>query len=183
MKTREFHRLLICIIISICFCGCYTLAGHPGVSETINESKKNGSFICELSTDINPYKVNDTLSLSFNEMWIEYPWLYGGTIYHVKAEILKDSGYTICARLRNSLKGYTSNWVIANDNFSCFGLANDSNLVADIKLIPKSKSFHFIIRESTLTETTLGKKIGEISFRIKGKVSNLELENKSLEDQ
>ena len=73
MKTRKFYRLLICIIISICFCGCYTLSGHLGASENIIDSKKNGVFICELSTDLNPYKVNDTLSLSFNDMWIEYP--------------------------------------------------------------------------------------------------------------
>ena len=72
------------------------------------------------------------------------------------------------------MKGYISNWVIANDSILSFGMANDSNLVADINQIPKSKSFHFIIRESSITGTTLGKKIGEITFRIsKGNVLDL----------
>jgi hypothetical protein len=82
---KKLTRMKKCILVSLVLCltSCFFDQSGPGMSNSIEESKKRGYFICEYQ----PTKVviNDTLMFHIKEAWLEKQFFYSksGSTYTV----------------------------------------------------------------------------------------------------
>lgn len=105
-KNRLFYIFIFFVGIFLFF-ACQERYG-PGMSNTISESKKLGVFICEYKTPYNPYKINDSISLTVKRAWVEKKFYYEG---YTSIRII--DGYHLTIEVESKyIKGYPSLWTI-----------------------------------------------------------------------
>jgi len=163
MKRYKIINLTLLFFCLLIINSCYTISGHLASSENIEESKKNGVFICALAINQNPYKINDTISVHFKEIWIENIWGYSGT-FRLKAQKRENAGFQICINFESPLKGYNNVWVIGNDSYTYFGEVADNTLGIELKEIPNT-ALHYKIFQGSFEFDSIGKQIGEIILK------------------
>ncbi len=114
--------------------GCMvTLKGHTAASQTENESKDRGVFLCEYIPLSNPYKINDTIVLHIKNVWIEKHWRYGS---RWNDTYTYDGYQLIIETEEKDLIGYDWNWYIGVNTNAYIRECGKKCLISDFEKIP-----------------------------------------------
>lgn len=129
MNYFNFLSIIILLLLS-----CSSLVGKPGISETIEESKRKGVFICKYESDNDSIFANDSLKILIDVAWLERKWAYSGSIN----EIIMISGYQLIIRTVNEIDDdYAFTWTIGLSFDRNFRTCNSNCLVTDFDVLPK----------------------------------------------
>lgn len=121
--------MLIINILIFLLISCSNSKGHRGVSENIAESRKRNVFISEYEIAQNPFRINDTLSLKVNKIWVEKQWAYGDE----ETETIISEGYQMVILTDTDLKSYSSTWLIGVNGDRYFRTCGTKCLMSDFK--------------------------------------------------
>lgn len=109
MALKNKILILFSVVYLFTVQSCHSQVGEIGTSSNVEESKKRGVFVCEYETSMNPYVINDSMSITIKEAWLEKNWIYAKDIN--KSNIQK--GYSLRINSREEdLKGFPIKWSI-----------------------------------------------------------------------
>lgn len=128
-------KILTLIILFFLFfvLSCNTLRGHNGVCENIKESKNRGVFICEYMPLNNPYRINDSISLTIEEAWVERNWKYSEN----NNETVVMEEFQVCVNTyEKDIAGICFDWSIGINGDLYLRSSSKNSLIGDFKTLP-----------------------------------------------
>lgn len=138
---RNFNVISLFLLFMI---SCESPRGFSGVSDSMEDAKNRGVFICEYTVPNNPVKVNDSISIYVKEVWLEQAWGHGAK----RQDTYPVNGYQICINSdKKSLLGIDDNWSIGIDYDFYLRESSNSSLIGDLKEIPKNDSLIYFVRK------------------------------------
>ncbi|MEP6675845.1 MAG: hypothetical protein ABJA78_11840 [Ferruginibacter sp.] len=148
--------LSYCVLIII-ICSCNDLSDHLGVSNSITDSKKKGVFIAEYKSLANPIKINDSLKIGVEKIWLEKKWRYDDDL---NAKIIE--GYQmILESEKDDLKGFTIDWTIGISADKYWRFCNANTIISDFDAIPKDTIAWKVQKGDHLDSLSVKKIIGD----------------------
>jgi hypothetical protein len=123
----------------------YSLEGVPGSSHDIKEAKERKVFVAKYEISPAPFKVNDSLTIGVEEVWLEYNWRYGGK---VEETLLRPEEYQLIIRtnVRKLFAKHRRTWemekvdekAMADKNYHNYQFWGhyDSNLLVNYRTMP-----------------------------------------------
>lgn len=134
-EGRSRSGSMIFCLLSIAWFGitCTTPSGHLGVSNGIEEAKERGVMVGEYALPQSPYKINDTMSFSISNAWIERRWAYGSDNSET---IVLDGFQLIIETSESELKNYYSTWTIGVGGEAYFRPCGKTCILTDMDYVP-----------------------------------------------
>lgn len=130
------NRISVLLALTLCFgfTSCNSQRGHDGVSKDMSESKERDVFVCEYSVPENPYKVNDSITLTVKEAWLERAWKYPEN----NSETSISEGYQICVSIEpeKHIEDLGFGWSIGIDYDKNIRISSPTSLIGDFKVMP-----------------------------------------------
>jgi hypothetical protein len=128
-----FNRPILLLLLL--FISCETPAGHTGVSNDIDDSKKRGVFISEYVVNPNPYKINDSLQITVKEAWLERRWRYGKN--EDETLTFPPENYQLCINtVEEDIKNAASKWTIGLNGDKYIRTSGRNSLMGDFQNMP-----------------------------------------------
>lgn len=131
------------------------------MSQTMEESKERGVFICEYTTPQNPFRINDSIQLHLKDCWLEKHW-----------EHRKDSekgtrviaGYSLIMEVaEEDILGYNKGWTISDDSVvRYFRKCGIECLMTDFDSLPQSREIWSVRSGKARLEIAKNPIIGEL---------------------
>lgn len=148
-KKYNLVSFLFCFLFfaSIFSCNFFIENGGLGTSLSIEDSKERSVFINEYKAVKNPYKINDSLSITVKSAWLEYQWRYSGQNSE-KAEIIENNYQLIIITDKQSLKGYNDSWFIGSKytDKDAFFNGYDNNIIINLDTLPKKNMIEWNVQ-------------------------------------
>ena len=128
MNIYNYLVLLVYII------ACNPSEGRPGMSESIEESKKREVYVCDYKSPKNPLIINDTLKIEVTEAWVEKKWAYDSN----PNDAIILNGYQLIVHTADKLdEDFTFSWRIGVDFNRYFRSCGYSCMMTDFDSLPK----------------------------------------------
>lgn len=146
------NKLLLLFLLII---SCNTKDGHLSVSNDIKESMKREIFMQEYIVSPNPFRINDSLSITVHEAWLEQQWFRqrnGGA--------WATYNFQLCINTEeNDLMGLDFDWTIGVDK-SALRKSSKNSLIADFKYMPHDTIEYKVQKGNNLNSTCKKEIIG-----------------------
>lgn len=140
---------------------CNLSEGRPGMSESIEESKKREVYICEFTTYKNPIIINDTLKVRLTVAWLEKRWAYDSN----PNNSIIINGYQLIVLTKEELdENFTFTWSIGIDPKRYFRSCGYNCMMTDFDSLPKVVETWKIQEGRAKYEGATHKIIGEFSL-------------------
>ncbi|MDJ1486144.1 hypothetical protein QNI16_37020 [Cytophagaceae bacterium YF14B1] len=158
MNKSIWSTLLFC-----CFVSCSSLySDFPQMSDSLDDAWNKKVFRAEYIVPQNPYKINDTLSITVKEAWIERCWKYNkaGKIAYIPDYQL----IIICDS--KDIEQYPSNWTIGTTDGPNFRSCARDCIMANFEDIPNDH-IELIVQKGRLANNKIPEIIGKFELRKK----------------
>lgn len=154
--------MLNVLAIITLFISCETPAGHSGISNNIQESKRRGVFISEYTIQLNPYKINDSLDITIEEAWLEKQWAYGK--HEDETKLYPTEEYQLCINsTEKDVKKYLYlDFTIGVESDKYMRSSSKESLVGDFKNLPGDTIKYEVQRGNDLREGSKKNVIGNL---------------------
>jgi hypothetical protein len=162
MKPVAIMRMEFFISVSIIvfiFCGCGRTGG--GASYDIKDSQNRGVFIAEYKPLYKNYKINDTLTLKIEQIWIETHWIYSS---QSAGNTFILPGYQLNVNYSNELKGYPFDWCVGVSSKKYLRSSSLTSLMGDFEDLPGDTIKYKVQKGDNLSDSSRKEIIGELVF-------------------
>jgi hypothetical protein len=155
------HMKYFLLFFLVLFCKCDPPVGVLGVSNNVMDSKKRGVFVNEYTTVPNPNRINDSISLTVFEAWVEKKWYHSNK----ENEAIVNSGYQLCVNTsERDIVGINVGWSIGIDDVKYMHPSGPNSLMGALNDLPKDTIEYLVESGGGFMGDTAGKIIGRIIF-------------------
>lgn len=142
IRMKKINNSILFFVVISLFISCIDdLKGSPGASDSIADSRSKGVFIAKYESDNEVIKINDTITLTIKEAWVEKKWNYGSYGYgkiSLNMDTAFGGGYQMVIDFKEKIPGhYGFNWCIGDGFERYLRSCSDYCLISDFKRIPE----------------------------------------------
>jgi len=143
IRMKKINNSILFFVVISLFISCIDdLKGSPGASDSIADSRSKGVFIAKYESDNDVIKINDTITLTIKEAWVEKKWNYGSYGYgkiSLNIDTAFGGGYQLIINVKDKIPcHYGFNWYIGEGYDRYFTSGGDYYFCSAFKILPKN---------------------------------------------